>query len=75
MTGVKSPVCYVIGIIVKVNAVRIFEFCEAAESAGRKPGARKVEREQTPPDAARRKLSGEIMDSKEFTGRPVPLRQ
>jgi hypothetical protein len=42
MTGVKSPVCYVIGIIVKVNAVRIFEFCEAAESAGRKPGARKV---------------------------------
>jgi hypothetical protein len=41
MTGVKSPVCCVIGIIVKVNAVRIFEFCKAAESAGKKPGVRK----------------------------------
>jgi hypothetical protein len=41
MTGVKSPVYCVIGIIVKVNAVRIFEFCKAAESAGKKPGVRK----------------------------------
>ena len=41
MTGVKSPVYCVIGIIVKVNAVRIFEFCEAAESAGRASWLRK----------------------------------
>jgi hypothetical protein len=58
MTGVKSPVYCVIGIIVKVNAVRIFEFCKAAESAAKKPGSKKTGPEQTSRKrhVARRKL-------------------